>query len=138
MFATTPRPIRFFTTIFPFTAINLANSPTWIEDGTSISFLMNSVGADLHSKIFDFFFVEEEFKKENWNYREGGHWIHPHYFLHKCFNIVVLRLPTLLVRPVRDLEVLKEFYNSLELVNKIVANLNKYKLNPKTFKNRIL
>lgn len=101
-------------------------------------FLMNSVGADLHSKIFDFFFVEEEFKKENWNYREGGHWIHPHYFLHKCFNIVVLRLPTLLVRPVRDLEILKEFYNSLELVNKIVANLNKYKLNPKTFKKRIL
>ena len=45
MFATTPRPIRFFTTIFPFTAISLANSPTWIEDGTSISFLMNSVGA---------------------------------------------------------------------------------------------
>ena len=36
---------KFLTTIFPFTAINLANSPTWIVEGTSISLLITSVGA---------------------------------------------------------------------------------------------
>jgi hypothetical protein len=101
-------------------------------------FLMNSIGANLHSKLFDFFFIDKEYKNENWNYREGGHWIHPHYFLHKAFNVVVLPIPNVLIRPVRDLEILKQYYNSPELIKKIIFNLKRYKEDSKTFKKPVL
>ena len=42
--ATTPKDIKFLTTSPPLTAINFANSPTWIVSGTSISFFINSDG----------------------------------------------------------------------------------------------
>jgi len=103
-------------------------------------FLMNSIGADVHSELFDFFFINKEYKSKNWNYREGGHWVHPHYFLHKNFNVVKLRIPALIIRPVRDLEILKEHYSTPDLIFKLVQNLQNYEIDidMKTFKNRVI
>tara|TARA_B110000259_G_scaffold85804_1_gene100058 strand:- start:2242 stop:3012 length:771 start_codon:yes stop_codon:yes gene_type:complete len=114
-----------------------------IEEGTykldeDYMFLMNSKGADVHSEMYDFFFTNEEYKSKNWNYREGGHWIHPHYFLHKNFNVVILRIPALIIRPVRDLEILKEHYSTSDLIFKLVKNLQNYEVDMKTFKNRVI
>ena len=114
-----------------------------IEDGTykiheDYMFLMNSIGADVHSEMYDFFFTNEEYKSKNWNYREGGHWIHPHYFLHKNFNVVKLQIPALIIRPVRDLEILKEHYSSRTLIKKLINNLQNYEIDMKTFKNRVI
>lgn len=114
-----------------------------IEEGTyklheDFLFLMNSAGADVHSNLFDFFFINKEYTSQNWNYREGGHWVHPHYFLHKNFNIIKQKIPAIIIRPVRDLELLKEHYSSRTLINKLLYNLKNYKINFKTFKNRVI
>jgi hypothetical protein len=114
-----------------------------IEEGTyklseDYMFLMNSIGSDVHSELFDFFFINEEYKSKNWNYREGGHWVHPHYFLHKNFNVVILRIPALIIRPVRDLEILKEHYSTPDLIFKLIENLRNYEIDMKTFKNRVI
>ena len=60
MFATTPKLIKFFTTSPPFTAMDLARSPTWIVSGISISFFINSFGASnwcFESSKFTSFFL---------------------------------------------------------------------------------
>jgi hypothetical protein len=140
---------RMVSNIIDFTSINHSVPTVSIPSGITIQdstyrvhedwmFLMNSVGADLHSKLFDFFFIDKEYENENWNYREGGHWIHPHYFLHKAFNVVVLPIPNVLIRPVRDLKVLEQYYNSPELIKKIIINSKKYKINTETFKNPVI
>lgn len=101
-------------------------------------FLMNSIGADVHSELFDFFFINNEEFSQNWNYREGGHWVHPHYFLHKNFNVLTQKIPAIIIRPVRDLEILKEHYSSRTLIKKLNNNLQNYEIDMKTFKNRVI
>ena len=141
--------IRMVKNIIDFTSIEHSVPTVSLHDGIAIEektyllhedfiFLMNSTGANLHSKLFDFFFIKEEYKSQNWNYREGGHWVHPHYFLHKNFNVVKQQIPCLIVRPVRDLELLKEYYSSTELIKKLIINLKNYKINLDTFKKPVI
>tara|TARA_R110001606_G_scaffold37202_7_gene105566 strand:- start:733 stop:1500 length:768 start_codon:yes stop_codon:yes gene_type:complete len=135
--------------ILEFTSIEHKDPTVSLPEGITIQdktyrlhedwmFLMNSAGADLHSKIFDFFYVDQEYEKKNWNYREGGHWIHAHYFLHKNFNVVINNISNMLIRPVRDLEILKQHYSSTDLIHTLIKNLRKYKINPETFKKPII
>lgn len=135
--------------ILEFTSIEHSVPTVSLHDGIKIQngtyhlaedfmFLMNSTGADVHSELFDFFFINNEELSQNWNYREGGHWVHPHYFLHKNFNVVKQHISALIVRPVRDLETLKEQYSSEDLIINLVSNMRNYEIDKKTFKNRVI
>jgi len=144
--------VRMVSNILEFTSIKHSVPTVSLHDGiTMVSgtyylaedyiFLMNSTGADIHSKLFDFFFINNEQFSQDWNYREGGHWVHSHYFMHKNFNVIKLPIPSVIVRPTIHLEILKEHYNQETLINELAARsryYEKHEFDQKTFKNRVI
>ena len=144
--------IRMVSNILEFTSIKHSVPTVSLHDGITMDggtyylaedyiFLMNSAGADVHSKMFDFFFIDNGQFSQDWNYREGGHWVHPHYFFHKNFNVIKLPIPAVIVRPIRDLEILKEYYNSESLIIRLAEcarYYEKHHFDQETFKNRVI
>lgn len=78
-------------------------------------FLMTSEAADIHSSLYNFFYLQRKYKYSKESYREGGHWIHLYYFRYNNFLILGETIRSLLTRPVRDKEKILEYLKSSEL-----------------------
>ena len=92
-------------------------------------FLFSSEAADIHGSLYNYFYLLKKYKKvKDREYREGGHWIHTFYFLLNNFHIEQINLPSIMVRPYRDLETIKQYIDSPELFKKVGTNACTWKL----------
>lgn len=89
-------------------------------------FIENSIAADLHSLIYNIFYINRLYLKHNTHYREGGHWIHPYLFNYFNFLTFSFHLDSFLVRPTLDNHIFVENYNNVNLISKLVENKIKY------------
>lgn len=91
-------------------------------------FLMSSSASDKHSLIYDFFYIKKQFKNYPTKYKEGGHWIHIYLFLHHNFIINEIFLPSLIVRPMIDKNVLNNIIDE-DFLRNLILNRKKLKYN---------
>ena len=102
-------------------------------------YLLTSEAANIHAGMHDFFFVDMAYRNYRTPYREGGHWIHSYFFLHNNFKTIVGKFPNVLIRPLRDLEVIKKEYNKSTLIKSVIRNLNKIQNgSDRTIKDRVI
>lgn len=104
-------------------------------------FIESSDAADLHSLIYNMFYINRTYLKHNINYREGGHWVHPYLFNH--FNFLTFNpwMKCFLVRPILDNEVFIEYFNDPKLIDKLAENKKEYKnsnIHNSNFKEKIV
>jgi len=105
-------------------------------------FIENSLAADLHSLMYNFFWLHKHHKKLNATYREGGHWNHIYFFKFFNFNIRTTFLELFLVRPVLDHKVFEQYATSENLVHELALHKTKLKKENKAsqlgFKDKIV
>lgn len=94
-------------------------------------FVESSLAADLHSLMYNFFWVHRHQENLNITYREGGHWNHIYFFKYFNFDITHSNIGCFLVRPLLDHKVFEEYCTSESLYAELVKNKNAYKLKSK-------
>jgi len=90
-------------------------------------FIENSLAADLHSLMYNFFWIHKHQKNLNATYREGGHWNHIYFFKFFNFNIRSIFQELFLVRPVLDHKIFEQYAASEDLVHQLAKHKNKLK-----------
>lgn len=76
--------------------------------GTDYAFLFSSDAIDIHATKYNYFYKGRKFEyNKDLEYREGGHWIHPYYFNINNFDVLEMKVDSSIVRPERDLQILK-------------------------------
>jgi hypothetical protein len=91
-------------------------------------FIGDSTSIDIHSTMYNFFFLEKKHLTNNMNYKEGGHWVHPYYIHYNKFITYMTDLESLILRPKSDYTVLKKYLNDKPsvLFDNIIKNRKKY------------
>lgn len=84
-------------------------------------FISTTEASNIHANMYSYFFLTYGHLKTNKNMKEGGHWVHPFYLSEANLHIQKIKIPTSLIRPERDLEVLKSCINDKHAVN-IISN----------------
>ena len=90
-------------------------------------FIENSLAADLHSLMYNFFWIHKHYKKLNITYREGGHWNHIYFFKFFNFNIKNTYIELFLMRPVLDHKVFEQYASSENLTHELAMHKNQLK-----------
>lgn len=108
--------------------VSFLDKPYLDADGTyritaDFIFFMSSEAFDIHTTLYNYFYLQKKYKKSNMRYREGGHWIHIFYFLYNNFFMIYNSgIPNCIVRPTRDIEIIREHYSNEKLIAKISQN----------------
>lgn len=91
-------------------------------------FIGDSTSVDIHSTMYNFFFLEEKHLTNNMNYKIGGHWVHPYYIYYNNFNTYMTDLESIILRPKSDYTVFKKYLNDKPsvLFDNIIKNRKKY------------
>lgn len=85
-------------------------------------FIFTSEAFDIHSTLYNYFYLQKKYKKTGVPYTEGGHWIHAHYFMYNNFFIESRKFPTEIVRPKRDIELLINLYDKPQFLDKLIKH----------------
>ena len=89
-------------------------------------FIESSDAADVHSSIYNFFYLTERYKKTNIPYKEGGHWIHIFLFYYFNFNVEYRPIGSFMIRPERDLGLLIKLSDDPELIPTLAENKRRW------------
>lgn len=85
-------------------------------------FIFTSEALDIHSTLYNYFYLQKKYKNGGIPYTEGGHWIHAHYFMYNNFFIESKKFPTEVIRPKRDIEVLRNLYDKPHFLDKLIKH----------------
>jgi hypothetical protein len=80
-------------------------------------FVSTTEASNIHANIYSYFYLTEKYRKVNRKYKEGGHWIHPFYLTEVLIKIQSLQIPTIIIRPTRDLETLQTCISDKDAIN---------------------
>lgn len=94
-------------------------------------FLLTSDAFDIHTSLYNFFFLLKKYKLTGRNFYEGGHWIHIFYFLYNNFKIEVNKIDTILIRPTRDIDTVKKYCTTETFFKVLIKNVKSWKVDTK-------
>jgi hypothetical protein len=95
-------------------------------------FLSSSDAFDIHTTLYNFIYRTQRWRYSTQKLYIGGHWNHLFYFEYFNFNIKVLDLSTIIIRPTRDLEVYKSNFIKDDLVVEVVRSSKQWEVVDKT------
>lgn len=114
-------------------SVSVTTYPRIEEDGylrldSDLSFIYDTDVANIHAGIYSFFYLSKKFTLSNFEYREGGHWIHPFYFREMKIPLREDNLQQFLIRPTRDINVFDPELTVKELINKLALKAKQWEL----------
>ena len=103
-------PLRFHKYSFEdkFEHIDSINS---VNVDTDLTFIETSDVANLHANLYNLLWVQRKDLDIDFNYQNNGHTAHGFCFVYYNFMMISNKIGEVVVRPMRDLEILKKYIN---------------------------
>jgi len=114
-------------------SVSVTTHPRVEEEGylrldSDLSFIYDTDIANIHAGMYSFFYLSKKFKLSNYEYREGGHWIHPFYFREMKIPFREDSFNQFLIRPTRDINVFDPELTVKELLIKLGTKAKQWEL----------
>jgi hypothetical protein len=91
--------------------------------GSDFLFMGTSFSMDIHSSMYKYYFM----LKNEWNHRASGHAIHASYIKHNDIPVDKIKLSHHVVRPRRDIDVIRKNIKDPDLVSIVLINSREWK-----------